>query len=100
MAYLRKDAIMITNSADYTIKEVKDIVSDFLKNNPDNKGLHSRNEVSYVNEWAVHALCYLWGIMKSRAKDAKLEYNIEPEVKIIYNIAGPVCRLFLKFYKK
>ena len=100
MAYLRKDAIMITNSADYTIKEVKDIISDFLKNNPDNEELHSRNKESYVNEWAVHALCYLWGIMKARAKDAKLEYDIEPEVKILYNIFGPVCRLFLKFYKK
>lgn len=101
MAYLKWNALVITNAADYTIKQVKDLIKEFRTNYPDNEGLKKRTDKSYLNEWAVHALAYKWGIMKARAKDADLQFDMEPEVKLMYNILGTVSRFFLKlFYRK
>jgi hypothetical protein len=38
--------------------------------------------------------------MKDKAKDADLEFEMEPELKIMYGILGPISRLILKFYRK
>ena len=100
MAYLRWNKLVITDAPNYTIKQAKELIREFKENNPENKGLAKRTDKSYLNEWAVHVLAYLWGYKKEKAKDADLEFEMEPELKVIYGILGPIARLILKFYKK
>lgn len=100
MAYLRWNALVITDCANYTTPEARDLINKFRDDYPDNEGLHKRSVNNMVNEWAIHALCYRWGIMRDRSKDADLEFDIEPEVRILYGILGPVARFFLLFYRK
>ena len=99
MAYLRWNALIISNAAKYTIGEAKALIMEYKEKNPNNEGLAKRSNKSYLNEWAVHALCYRWGIMKNKAKDACLQFDMEPEVKFIYAVLGPVARLFLGLCK-
>lgn len=96
MAYLKKDSIYIEDASNYTKKEIKELIEELKKENPNNKGLMKRNNKSYLNEWAVHALCFRWGIMKKRAKNAKLQFDMEPEVRFLYDVIGPIARIFLK----
>lgn len=100
MAYLKWNALVITDAADYTIKEARELIKEFKEKHPENAGLALRTDKSYLNEWAVHALAYLWNIKKEKSKDADLEFVMEPEVKLMYGILGPIARLFLKFYGK
>ena len=100
MAYLKWCAPVITDAPSLTIKQAKELIREFKENNPENTGLANRSDKSYLNEWAVHVLAYLWGYKKDKAKDADLEFEMEPEVKIMYGILGPIARLILKFYKK
>ena len=99
MGYLKQDCIYIENAADYKVNQVKKIIKTLRAENPDNQGLAKRSDKSYLNEWAVHALCFRWGIAKERAKHARLQFDMEPEVKFMYAIIGPIARLFLKFYR-
>ena len=99
MGYLLKDAIYIPEAASYTADQVKDIIKNLREENPDNKDLAKRSDKSYLNEWAVHALCFRWGIFKDRARNAKLQFDMEPEVKFMYAILGPIARFFLSFYR-
>ena len=100
MAYLKLNKLVITDAPNYTIKQAKELIREFKENNPENKGLANRTNKSYLNEWAVHVLVYLWGHKKEKAKDTDLEFEMEPELKIIYRILGPIARLILKFYEK
>ena len=100
MAYLKWNALVVSNAAQYTTEQFKDLLKEMREKHPENKGLANRSDASYINEWAVHVLCYLWGIMKSKVKDADLEFEMEPEVKFLYGVLGPIARFFLKFYKK
>lgn len=97
MIYLRWNAVVITNSADYTEKQVRDALHELRVDYSDNKGFMKRTDRSYINEWAVHALCYRLGIKKDRTKDADLEFDIKPGTKMTYNILGPVARFILSF---
>lgn len=96
MGYLKKDAIYIENASNYTKKEVKELIEELKRENPGNEALMSRSNKSYLNEWAVHALCFRWGIMKERAKNANLQFEMEPEVRFLYDVLGPFARIFLK----
>ena len=100
MAYLKWDAFVITEAANYTTKQVKQLIKEYREEYPIHEGLAKRTDKSYLNEWAVHALCYRWGIMRAKAKDAHLQFDMEPEVNLIYNILGPIARFFLLFYCK
>ena len=99
MAYLKWNALVITDAPAYTIKQAKELIREFKENNPENKGLANRSDKSYLNEWAVHVLAYLWGYKKDKAKDADLEFEMELEVRLMYNLLGPVARLLLKLYR-
>ena len=99
MAYLKWNALVITDAPAYTIKQAKELIREFKENNPENKGLANRSDKSYLNEWAVHVLAYLCGYKKDKAKDADLEFEMEPEVRLMYNLLGPVARLLLKLYR-
>lgn len=99
MGYLKNDCIYIENSADYNADQVREIIKTLREENPDNTDLAKRSDNSYLNEWAVHALCYRWGIAAPRAKNAKLQFDMEPEVKFMYSVIGPIARLFLSFYR-
>ena len=99
MVILRGDVLVITDAVRYKAREVRDAVRDLRSRRPDIKGLANRTDNSYVNEWAVHALCYRWGIMRDKARDADLQFNMEPEVRLMYNLLGPVARLLLKLYR-
>lgn len=96
MAYLKWNALVITDAADYTIKEARELIKEFKEKHPENAGLALRTDKSYLNEWAVHALCFRMGFMKERAKNAKLQFDIEPEVRFLYDVIGPIARIFLK----
>ena len=100
MAYLKWNAFVITDAANYTIKQAKELIREFKEKHPENTGLANRSDKSYLNEWAVHVLAYLWGYKKDKAKHADLEFEMEPELKLMYGILGPIARLILKFYKK
>ena len=100
MAYLKWHALVTTDAPTLTIKQAKELIREFKENNPENTGLAKRSDKSYLNEWAVHVLAYLWGYKKEKVKDADLEFEMEPKVKIMYGILGPIARLILKFYKK
>lgn len=100
MAYLKRNALVITDAPAFTTKQAKELIREFKEKNPGNKDLSSRTDISYLNEWAVHVLAYLWGYMKDKAKNTNLEFKMEPELKIMYGILGPISRLILKFYKK
>ena len=99
MAYLAWNAFVITDCFKYTVKQAKELIKSFRDDNPDNEGLAKRSNRSYLNEWAVHALCYRWGIAKARTKDADCQYDMQPEVKLMYALMGPFARLILKFCK-
>ena len=99
MAYLTWNAFVIDNAAKLKVKEVKELIKSFRKDNPNNEGLAKRSDRSYLNEWAVHALAFRWGIMRDRSKDADMQFDMEPEVKFMYAILGPIARLILKFYR-
>lgn len=97
MAYLAWNGIVIGNCAEYTEEQVKEMIRGFREKHPDNTGLAKRSDESYLREWAVHALCYKWGIAKERAKDAKLQFNIEPGFEFLYRVLGPIALLILRF---
>ena len=99
MGYLKNNAIYITDAANYTAKQVKEIIKNLRAENPNNEGLAKRSDKSYLREWAVHALCFHWNIARKRAKDANLQFDMEPEVKFVYYIIGPIALLFLKLYR-
>lgn len=99
MAYLKWNAFVITDAVKYKALQVKELIKKFRNENPGNAGLASRTDRSYLNEWAVHALAYRWHVMRDKSKDADMQFNMEPEVKLMYNILGPIARLILKFYR-
>ena len=99
MAYLTWNAFVINDAAKLKVKEARELIESFRKDNPNNEGLAKRSNRSYLNEWAVHALAYRWGIMQARSKDADCQFDMEPEVKFMYAILGPIARLILKFCK-
>ena len=99
MIYLQKDAIQVDEAAKYTAEEVEEAIQKILSENQGNEGLMSRTLKSYLREWAVHALCSRWGIMKEKAKNAHLQFDMEPEVKFMYNVLGPIALCILKLYR-
>ena len=99
MAYLKWNAFVITDVAQYTVKQVKQLIKEFREEYPTNVGLAKRNDRSYLNEWAVHALAFRWGVKREKSKDADCQFDIEPEVKLMYGILGPIARLILLFYR-
>lgn len=99
MAYLKWNALVISNCAEYTQKTAEELINSFREKYPDNEGLAKRSNKCYLNEWAVHALCYRWGIFKSKVKDADLQFDIEPEIKFMYKILGPIAKCILKLYR-
>lgn len=99
MAYLKWNAFVITDAAKYTIKEAKQLIKDYREEYPEHEGLNKRSDKSYLNEWAVHALAYRWHFRVEKSKDADLQFDIEPEVNLMYSILGPIARLILKFYR-
>lgn len=99
MGYLKDDAVYIADAVNYTAKQVKEIIKNLRAENPNNEGLAKRTDKSYLREWAVHALCFRWNIAKERAKNANLQFDMEPEVKFMYAILGPIALLILKFYR-
>ena len=100
MIALEPDAIVVVNAADYTAKEIKKAINNIRKENPKVDDLKKRTNISLLNEWAAHAICCHWNIMKERAQDAFLQFDMEPEVKFMYSLIGPVARFFLMFYRK
>ena len=99
MAYFKPHALVITDCYTYSVKEAKELIKKTKEENPTNEGLFKRSDSSYLNEWAVHALCYRWNFRREKVKDADLEFIIEPEVHLMFNILGPIARLILKFYR-
>lgn len=100
MAYIRRgEGLVITDASTYSVKEAEELIKEFRKNNPNVEGFKLRSDKHFLREWAVHALAYRWGIMKSKAKDAFLQFDMAPEVKFMYNVLGPIAIMFLKLYK-
>jgi len=97
MAYLAWNGIVIGNCAEYGEEQVREMIRGFREKNPNNSGLAKRSDESYLREWAVHALCYKWGIAKARAKDAKLQFDMEPLYEFLYGVFGPIALLILRF---
>ena len=91
--------ILITDCAQYKAKEVKEDINKLRKENPDNEGLAMRSNFSYINEWAVHALCFRWGIKPDRTRDADMQFDMACKYRFVYNVLGPIARLILKFYR-
>ena len=100
MIYLNGNNLVISDVIQYTPAQAMEGIKEFRKMHQHVKGLENRTDLSFLNEWSVCAICYRWGIMKERAKDADMQLNIEPEVNIIYYILGPIARFFLKLCKK
>ena len=99
MAYIKHgEALIITDASKYSVKEAEQLIKEFRANNPDEKGFSKRSDKNFLREWAVHALAYRWGFMKLRAKDAFLQFDMDPEVKLMYNILGSIAICILKFY--
>lgn len=96
---LLQNIILITDAYKYKAKKVKEELKKLRLENPEHVGLKLRSDKSYLNEWAVHALCYRWNIKRERTKDADLQFEMEPEVKFAYGVLGPIARLFLLFYR-
>lgn len=99
MAYITEKALVITDCASYKAKEVKALIAEFRTNYPNIEGFKKRTDKSLLREWAAHALCYRWNIKRERTKDADCQFDMEPEVKFMYDIVGPIALLILKFYK-
>ena len=98
MAYLKRNAFVITDVAQYTVKQAKELIQEFREKYPEHKGLAKRTDKSYLNEWAVHAVAFRWGIMTEKTKDADMQFVIEPVLNFIYGVFGSVARLILKSY--
>lgn len=98
MAYLAWNKVVIPNCADYNKKQVREMLNELRKNNPDNEGFKKRSNNSYLREWAVHALCYNWNIRRKKTEKADLEFNLSFGNKIIYAILGPVAILILAIF--
>ena len=90
MIYLQKDAIQIDEAAKYTIDEVKEAIQKLLSENQGNEGLMSRTFTNYLREWAVHALCSRWGIMKEKAKNAHLQFDMVPRTLYMNFTSGSI----------
>ncbi len=95
MAYLRSNCVVIPDCANYSGRQVKEQLVELRVKNPDNEGLKIRSDCSYLNEWAVHALCYNWNINKERAKDADMEFELALKWKILFGLTGPFARFIL-----
>lgn len=99
MAYIEKGrGLVITDAADYSVDEAKALIAEFRKNNPGETGFSLRSDRHLLDEWALHALCYRMGIMRSRARDAFLQFKMEPEVRIMYAVLGPLAILILRLF--
>ena len=99
MAYLKWNAFVITDVAQYTVKGAKELIKEFRKKYPEYKGFEKRTDRSYLNEWAVHDIAFRWGIMPEKTKDADMQFVIEPLLNFIYSVLGSIARLLLKFYR-
>ncbi len=95
--YLTPEALVITDAAKYTARQVRKLLNTIRDLNPDNEELAKRTNRSYINEWATHALAYRMHIMRERSKDADLQFDMKPCVKLMYNFLGSFARLILMF---
>ena len=100
MLFIKKNTLVISDAANYTTDEARELLCDFFKLHPDMKKITRRTEKNFLNEWSVCAFCYLLGFMKEKAKDADMGFTVEPEVEFLFSILGPLSRLFLKLYHK
>ena len=99
MAYIEKgEALAITDAADYSVDEAKTLIAEFRKNNPGETGFSLRSDRHLLDEWALHALCYRMGILRSRSRDAFLQFKMEPEGRIMYAVLGPLAILILRLF--
>ena len=99
MAYLLWNAVVIPNCADYTAKQIREILTELRKKNPDNEGFNKRSNNSYIREWAVHALCYKGNIRRDRTETADLEFDMSIMNKILYSLAGPFAKIILSVFR-
>ena len=95
---LKPNEILITDCLQYKAKEVKAEIKKMKEENPDNEGLNGRSTFGYINEWAIHALCYWWGIKRDHTKDADMQFDMKWYIRLAYNLLGPIARFFLLFH--
>jgi hypothetical protein len=92
MIYLNDCCVVIPDSADYNEKEVRKMLENLRKENPDHEKLKIRSDRSYVCEWATHALLYIIGIEPERTKDSDMQFELKKWVMLLYDIFGTIAR--------
>lgn len=73
--------------------QMKYVLALLKQNYPSNEVL-KRSELSLLNEWRVHNLCYTLGIFKSHTKDVDLNL-ISNFSNFLYSLLSP----FYPYYK-
>ena len=91
---LKKDRFTIIDVYDVSKEEALEFIKKMMAKYPDYP-VFNRTVDSFYNEFCVHKLCYAWHILRSKTKDAGMQYPISKFVLFLYKIFGKISRLFI-----
>ena len=91
---LKKERLTIMNVDEVSKEDALDFIKEMMSKYPDYP-VFNRTIQSLYDEFCVHKLCYKWHILRSKTKDAGMQYPISKFVEFLYKIFGKISRLFI-----
>lgn len=91
---LKQERFTIMNVGEVSKEDALEFIKEMMAKYPDYK-VFNRSVESFYNEFCVHKLCYAWHILRSKTKDAGMQYPISKFILFLYRIFGKFSRLFI-----
>lgn len=91
---LKKERFTIMNVGEVSKEDALEFIKEMMSKYPDYP-VFKRTVESFYDEFCVHKLCYTWHILRSKTKDAGMQYPISKFILFLYRIFGKFSRLFI-----
>jgi len=95
MYNLKKERFTIMNVNEVTKEEVVELLNK-LREKYFDYPVFNRTNKSFINEFLVHKFLYKIGILRSKTKDAGMQYPISSFLEFLYSVFGAIFGLFVK----
>lgn len=95
MYNLKRERFTIMDVSNVTKEEVIELL-DTLREKYFDYPVFNRTNKSFINEFLVHKFLYKIGILRSKTKDAGMQYPISSFIEFLYSVFGTICGLFIK----
>lgn len=90
-----KNNIQIVDSYEVSKYRFDGIIERIKNGFPNHIVALNRSNNSIKKEWAVHNLLYKLGLWRNRTQNLDINYPLSDFEKVIYNIFGHICLIFL-----